>query len=147
MSLTDVPVRKKNLILCSIYSLERYYEYKMIVIGWRLCSQRIGSVRRQPIPLSDIYLFKVHCTWYWGQIFMLWSNWFSFWFVDRFSCGVEIALNEGGDEGVAGNPTSGDTSPDKAHSEQVSKHTYSYQKIDTLVLLMHERMKVYNAID
>lgn len=52
---------KKN-ILCSIYSLERYYEYKMIVIGWRLCSQRIGSVKRQPIPLSDIYLFKVHCT-------------------------------------------------------------------------------------
>lgn len=140
-------MRKKNLVLCSIYSLERYYEYKMIVIGWRLCSQRIGSVRRQPIPLSDIYLFKVHCTWYWGQIFMLWSNWFSFWFVDRFSCGVEIALNEGGDEGVAGSPTSGDTSPDKAHSEQVSKHTYSYQKIDTLVLLMHERMKVYNAID
>lgn len=36
----------------------------------------------------------------------------------RFSCGVEIALNEGGDEGVAGSPTSGDTSPDKAHSEQ-----------------------------
>nr|XP_034303823.1 SUN domain-containing ossification factor-like isoform X2 [Crassostrea gigas] len=36
----------------------------------------------------------------------------------RFSCGDQIALNEKGDEGEAGNPTVGDTSLDEAHSQQ-----------------------------
>lgn len=36
----------------------------------------------------------------------------------RFSCGDQIALNEKGNEGEAGNPTVGDTSLDEAHSQQ-----------------------------
>lgn len=82
----------------------------------------MGFVRRQPIPASFIYQSKIHCKW---TIFMFWSNWYSFWFVDRFSCGDQIALNEKGNEGEAGNPTVGDTSLDEAHSQQVSKHTPS----------------------
>lgn len=122
---------KKNQTLGCLFFWEVYelvewtlnvHYYKAMLWYKRLCSQlKMGLARRQPIPLSFTKArFTVKKNVLWST-----SNWYSFWFVDRFSCGDQIALNEKGNEGEAGNNTVGDTSLDEAHSQQVSKHTHS----------------------
>lgn len=139
-------IRHCSLFFWEVYELVEWtlnvHYYKAMLWYKRLCSQlKMGLARRQPIPLSFTKArFTVKKNVLWST-----SNWYSFWFVDRFSCGDQIALNEKGDEGEAGNPTVGDTSLDEAHSQQVSKHTRSW--INPLMLLMNEGVKVYSVTD